>query len=251
MMKSLSGKEIKFLKSLSQKKFRDEYGLFTVEGDKMVDEALKSGYDVTEVYRRDEIGEEQMSRISLLSSPSPSLAVVRKPSGFCLSDEDIQGQVSSIILSGKSLSLALDGVRDPGNMGTIIRIADWFGLDAVFASGDSVDFFNPKVVQATMGAVFRMKLLSCSIVRLCREYGSLGQRTFGTFLDGDCIYSCSFNPSGLIIMGNEANGISQTVAGMVSDRLFIPPYPSGQTRSESLNVAVATAITVSEFRRRG
>ena len=247
---SISANEIKRVRSLSDKKFRDRYGLFCVEGEKMVDEALRSGFDVESVYRKDEIGEEQMSRISSLSSPTPALAVVRKPQDINLSADAALS--SALGLSG--LYLALDTIRDPGNLGTILRVADWFGIDAVFAAPDTVDVFNPKVVQATMGAIFRVKFHYAEIPALCRAAVSAGGNVYGTFLDGSDMYEKQLNtgkdsPS-VIVIGNESNGISDEVAGLVSDRLYIPPYPKDDTGSESLNAAVATAITVAEFRRR-
>ena len=247
---SISANEIKRVRSLSDKKFRDRYGLFCVEGEKMVDEALRSGFDVETVYRKDEIGEEQMSRISSLSSPSPVLAVVRKPQDINLSSD----AALSSALCRSGLYLALDTIRDPGNLGTILRVADWFGIDAVFAAPDTVDVFNPKVVQATMGAIFRMKFHYAEIPALCRAVVSAGGDVYGTFLDGSDMYEKQLNtgkdsPS-VIVIGNESNGISNEVASLVSDRLYIPPYPKNDTGSESLNAAVATAITVAEFRRR-
>lgn len=247
---SISANEIKRVRSLSDKKFRDRYGLFCVEGEKMVDEALRSGFDVETVYRKDEIGEEQMGRISSLSSPSPVLAVVRKPQDINLSsDATLSGA-----LGRSGLYLALDSIRDPGNLGTILRVADWFGIDAVFAAPDTVDVFNPKVVQATMGAIFRVKFHYAEIPALCRAAVSAGGNVYGTFLDGSDMYEKQLNPGkdspSVIVIGNESNGISNEVAGLVSDRLYIPPYPKNDTGSESLNAAVATAITVAEFRRR-
>lgn len=247
---SISANEIKRVRSLSDKKFRDRYGLFCVEGEKMVDEALRSGFDVETVYRKDEIGEEQMSRISSLSSPSPALAVVRKPQDINLSSD----AALSNALGRSGLYLALDTIRDPGNLGTILRVADWFGIDAVFAAPDTVDVFNPKVVQATMGAIFRVKFHYAEIPSLCRAAVSAGGNVYGTFLDGSDMYEKQLNPGkdspSVIVIGNESNGISDEVAGLVSDRLYIPPYPKNDTGSESLNAAVATAITVAEFRRR-
>lgn len=247
---SISANEIKRVRSLSDKKFRDRYGLFCVEGEKMVDEALRSGFDVETVYRKDEIGEEQMSRISSLSSPSPVLAVVRKPQDINLSSD----AALSDALGQSGLCLALDSIRDPGNLGTILRVADWFGIDAVFAAPDTVDVFNPKVVQATMGAIFRVKFHYAEIPALCRAVVSAGGNVYGTFLDGSDMYEKQLNPGkdspSVIVIGNESNGISDEVAGLVSDRLYIPPYPKNDTGSESLNAAVATAITVAEFRRR-
>lgn len=247
---SISANEIKRVRSLSDKKFRDRYGLFCVEGEKMVDEALRSGFDVETVYRKDEIGEEQMGRISSLSSPSPALAVVRKPQDINLSSD----AALSDALGRSGLYLALDSIRDPGNLGTILRVADWFGIDAVFAAPDTVDVFNPKVVQATMGAIFRVKFHYAEIPALCRAAVSAGGNVYGTFLDGSDMYERQLNPGkdspSVIVIGNESNGISDEVAGLVSDRLYIPPYPKNDTGSESLNAAVATAITVAEFRRR-
>ena len=247
---SISANEIKRVRSLSDKKFRDRYGLFCVEGEKMVDEALRSGFDVETVYRKDEIGEEQMGRISSLSSPSPVLAVVRKPQDINLSSD----AALSDALGQSGLYLALDSIRDPGNLGTILRVADWFGIDAVFAAPDTVDVFNPKVVQATMGAIFRVKFHYAEIPALCRAAVSAGGNVYGTFLDGSDMYEKQLNPGkdspSVIVIGNESNGISDEVAGLVSDKLYIPPYPKNDTGSESLNAAIATAITVAEFRRR-
>ena len=235
--------EIKFVKSLSQKKFRDSSGLFIVEGEKLVAEALASRFTVERVYRREEIGEAAMARISALSSPSPALALVRKPADL-LQDN----------LPSSGLFLALDGIRDPGNLGTILRIADWFGISAVYASPDTVDLFNPKVVQATMGSIFRVRFHYTDIPALCTSALQAGGQVYGTFLDGTRIYdrplSDGSKAPSVIVIGNEANGISPEVAACVSERLFIPPYPADDPGSESLNAAVATAITVAEFRRR-
>ena len=248
-MASISNNEIKRLKSLQQKKFRDEYGLFVVEGEKLVEEALNSHFEVEAVYRRDEIGEEAMKRISSLASPSPALAVLRKPSDVYVDD-------FSSIASGLSrgLYLGLDTIRDPGNLGTIIRIADWFGADAVFAAPGTVDVFNPKVVQATMGAVLRVRMHYVDLPSLAGEFLSRGGKVYGTFLDGSNMYERDLDTGEdrpvMIVIGNESEGISDTMAGLVSDRLYIPPYPADDSGSESLNAAIATAITVAEFRRR-
>ena len=230
----MTASEIKYIKSLSQKKFRDEYGVFAVEGEKLVQEALKSGFEVEKVFRKEEIGEAAMARISALSSPSPVLALVRIPESRMEAPRD-------------GLYLALDGIRDPGNLGTILRIADWFGIDAVYASEDTVELYNPKVVQATMGAVFRVKFYVCDIPSLCSSYPG---PVYGTFLDGENMYGKELSSKGIIVIGNEANGISAATAACVSERLYIPPFPADDPGSESLNAAVATAITVAEFRRR-
>ena len=242
----ISNAEIKRIRSLAQKKFRDVSGAFIVEGEKMVSEALASGFEVEEVYRKDEIGEEALSRISRRSSPSPVLAIVRKPS-------DTDSGLSGLGLSS-GLYLALDSIRDPGNLGTILRAADWFGVDAVFASADTVDVFNPKVVQSTMGAIFRVRFRYASIPEVCTSFLESGGRVYGTFLNGSDIYSADIATGRdfpvLMVTGNEADGISPEVSSLCSDRLFIPPYPVGEPGSESLNAATATAIALSEFRRR-
>ena len=138
-------------------------------------------------------------------------------------------------------------MRDPGNFGTILRIADWFGVSQVFASPDSVETFNPKTVQASMGSVFRVRVSRCDIAALCAEFSSTGRRVYGTVLDGENIYSAQLAADGLVVMGNESNGISAEVARLLDSRLRIPSFGGG---AESLNVAVATAVTLSEFRRR-
>jgi len=237
----MTNNEKKQIKSLAQKKFRDESGLFIVEGKKLVDEALKSDFEVVKVYTISEIGEEQMKQISSLSTPSPALALVRQ-------------KKTSDFLIGKGLYLALDSIRDPGNLGTIIRIADWFGIDAIFCSPDTVELYNPKVVQATMGAIFRVKVIYTDLEKLSDTVTASGGILYGTFLDGRNIYAQTLEtgtdaPS-VIVIGNEANGISESLAKKIKSRLYIPPFPPGQCGSESLNAAVATAVTVAEFRRR-
>lgn len=254
----LSKNEIKEIKALGQKKFRDERKLFVVEGEKLVAEAVQSGFDVVAHYRVEDIGEEAMARISQLTHPSPALAIVRQPAPGAFTP------------APDELVLALDGIRDPGNLGTILRIADWFGIHQILASEDTVEVYNPKVVQATMGAIFRVKMLYCPLSQVIRDCvaagGILGRELFsasgtkcqsseaipiyGTFLDGDSIYEMPLTKSGIIVMGSEANGISPAVAGTVTHRLYIPPFPANAHTSESLNVAVATAITCAEFRRR-
>ncbi|MBR5043292.1 MAG: RNA methyltransferase [Bacteroidales bacterium] len=232
----LTNAEIKRIKSLKDKKFRDEYGQFVVEGEKLVGEALESAFHVAAVYRQSEIGQETMSRISQLSSPSPVLAVVDKP------------EPCSVAL-GRGLYLGLDSIRDPGNMGTILRLADWFGINTIFASIDSVEIFNPKVVQASMGSIFRVRTLYCDLPEICRRFRHADMPVYGTFLDGEDLYGINPSGEGLIVMGNESEGISTEVSAVVSSRLLIPSFAAGRG-PESLNVATATAIVLSEFRRR-
>ena len=235
----LSKNEIKDIKALGQKKFRDERGLFVVEGEKLVAEALGSGCEVVAHYRVEDIGEDAMARISQLTHPSPALAIVRQPAP------------APFTLSPNELVLALDGVRDPGNLGTILRIADWFGIHQVLASEDTVEVYNPKVVQATMGAIFRVRVHYCDLPSQLQSMKDCAAiPIYGTFLDGDNIYEMPLTKGGIIVMGSEANGISPEVAATVTKRLYIPPFPHDAHTSESLNVAVATAITCAEFRRR-
>lgn len=231
----LTNSEIKQIRSLREKKFRDELGMFAVEGEKMVAEALKSSFEVVRVIREEEVGAAAMSRISQCSSPSPVLAIVRLP----------REEAPSALPDG--LVLALDSVRDPGNFGTILRIADWFGVNVIFASPDCVETFNPKTVQASMGSVFRVRVYRRDIPSVCREFATSGRPVYGTVLDGDNIYSSELSPTGLVVMGNESTGISQEVSALLDHRLRIPSFGGG---AESLNVAVATAVTLSEFRRR-
>ena len=246
----VSNNEIKRIKALQQKKFRDESGLFIVEGEKMVGELLESGWKVENVYYRNEIGEDNMKRISALANPSPVLAVAHKPEDIYIDDS----QKLDALSSEGGLFLALDTIRDPGNLGTILRIADWFGIKAIFAAKDTVDVFNPKVVQSTMGAVFRVRLHYVDLQSVSKLALSKGGRVYGTFLDGRNMYDCNLETGNdspvIIVVGNESEGISKAMESIVSDKLYIPPYPVDSPGSESLNAAVATAITIAEFRRR-
>lgn len=248
-MGTISKNEIKKIRSLAQKKFRDELGLFTVEGEKLVAEALASSFQVENVYRRDEIGDEAMSRITMLASPSPVLAVVRKPE-----DCHIAGGSLREAIGPTGLYLGLDVIRDPGNLGTIVRVADWFGADAVLAAEGTVDIFNPKVVQATMGAVFRVKFHYVNLPEAANAVLEKGGKVYGTFMDGRNLYTEELETGAdspvMVVTGNEADGISPEMESLVSGRIAIPPYPADEPGSESLNAAVATAITVAEFRRR-
>lgn len=248
-MATLSANKIKFIRSLAHKKFRDEHGLFIAEGEKIVSEALASGYKVREVYYEKEIGRETMERISCLSSPSPVLAVIEKPN--FTPDSILQNLTSQNSSGRKPLFLALDGVKDPGNLGTIIRVADWFGVDAIFASPGSVEVYNPKVVQATMGAIFRKQVIYTDLAQVCHKFREAGLPVYGTFLDGKNLYENlpQDQKKGLIVMGSESFGISPQLEALISNKLLIPPYPIDSVTSESLNVAIATAIISAEFRR--
>jgi TrmH family RNA methyltransferase len=249
----LSKNDIKNIKSLEQKKFRDEKNLFVAEGHKLVGELL-GVFDcvlvaATEKWmshvrninaeRIETVSQEELKRASLLRSPQDVIAVFRIPSY-----NTTMAQVAS-----DNLALALDDVQDPGNLGTIVRIADWFGIKDIFCSRGTADIYNPKAIQATMGAVARVKIHYTDLVK---EISALPKSVpvYGTFLNGDIIYDTELKGNGVIIMGNEGNGISPQTEKTVNRRLYIPNWPQGAATSESLNVAIATAIICSEFRRR-
>ncbi|MBQ0006434.1 MAG: RNA methyltransferase [Alistipes sp.] len=238
---TLSRNDEKLIRSLSLKKFRDAENLFIIEGEKSVDEALASPLEVIRHYRASDIGAEAMKRISQLSTPSPALAVIRKPEAILSPSAPFPPQ---------GISLALDSVRDPGNLGTIIRLCDWFGIENIFASPDTVDAYNPKTVQASMGAILRKQINYTNLCSLTDRFSESGIPVYGTFLGGDDIYAGDIDRKRcLIIMGSESFGISEALASKVTKRLYIPPYPTGVRTSESLNVAIATAILCYEIRR--
>lgn len=241
--------EILKIKSLADKRGRDEHGLFVAEGEKIIRELLLSELCVERIYALEGVLEDcagvcrvtraEMERISMLKTANSSLALVRKPEWRFDAGR-----------ARDNLVLALDGVSNPGNLGTLIRLADWFGIGDVICSPESADCFNPKVVQATMGAIIRVRVHYCSLPEVLGAVRGEGIPVYGTFLGGENIYEAGLSSSGVIVMGNEGRGISESVAALVSHRLFIPPWPSDRCGSESLNVSVAAAIACSEFRRR-
>jgi TrmH family RNA methyltransferase len=232
-----SKSEIKLIRSLAKRRFREENGLFVVEGEKLVQEAIESGWDILEIFRMEEIGEELMSRITLLSSPSPALAVIRIPE-----------TISSLSPDNNNLSLALDSIKDPGNLGTIIRLSEWFGIDTIYCSENCVDIYNPKAVQSTMGAIFRSKVVYTDLSRLIKENEGK-MPVYGTFMNGNKIYDQSLPKGALVVMGSESEGISPAVEALIHKRLAIPSFSLSEKSSESLNVAIATAVICSEFKR--
>lgn len=236
--------DIRLIRSLGQKKFRQEHGLFVVEGEKMVGEALtQKRFPVEAVYRTADIGEELMGRMSLLSSPSPALAVLR------IASDGIPDRASAL---PSGLCLGLDSVRDPGNVGTILRLADWFGIGTVYLSPDCVDLYNPKTVQATMGSIFRQRAVTCDLHALVRGCTAAGIPVYATALDGEDIRSAALDTTrALILMGSERDGLSPALMAAATRRLHIPSFASNPDgAAESLNVAIATAVTCYEFRRR-
>lgn len=246
----LSKNKIKYIRSLDLKKNRKEEHAFVAEGHKLVADLIEhlscnlllathTWLETHPTISADEIIEvtqEELTRASLQKSPQDVLAVFKQP------DYPMNPEVIN-----QSLCLALDDIQDPGNLGTIIRIADWFGIEHIFCSQNTVDVYNPKTIQATMGALARVKVHYCSLPSLIT---SLQAPVYGTFLDGVNIYQEKLSSNGLIIMGNEGNGITEKVEKLVNKRLYIPNYPPHRETSESLNVAMATGIICAEFRRR-
>lgn len=234
--------EIQAIRALHSKEGRAEQGLFICEGEKLVDEIHRSPLRIGQLYSTEynigaeQISQNEMSRISALKTPTNLFATVHIPHHAA---------------EKGGLQLLLDGVQDPGNMGTIIRIADWFGIRDIHCSSGCADCFNPKVVQATMGAIARVRVHYGNLVGLLQKNGDR-LPVYGTFLEGDNIYQSELPHSdgAYIIMGSEGRGVSPEVASMVTHKLYIPPYPITSLTVESLNVAVATSIICSEFRRR-
>jgi len=242
---------VKYIHSLEQKKNRQREGVFVAEGPKVVGDLLGTctprriiateEWFATNGYTPGPddavVDDSELKKISFLQHPQKVIGIF--PLMPC-------GNTGADFSSG--LYLALDGVQDPGNLGTIIRIADWFGIETIFCSHDTADVYNPKVIQATMGSIARVKIIYTDI---CSLVDCLPESTpvYGTFLDGKNIYGQQLTPNGIIIMGNEGKGISADVAAKVSRRLLIPSYPQDRPTAESLNVAIATAITCAEFKR--
>lgn len=259
----LSKNQIKFVNSLKQKKFIQEHNLFIAEGTKIVSELLSSKVVVKQIYatsdffrnntidkqiERFEIKETELDRISALSTPNEVLAVCEIPV-YNLDVDSLKDK----------LTLVLDDIKDPGNLGTIIRIADWFGIESIICSNETAYAFNPKVVQATMGSIARIKLYYTDLPEFFKVQSSkfntdsYRYQSYGALLEGENIYSKQLPSSGFIVIGNESKGISDTVLPYITDKINIPSfshYKSGGGEAESLNAAIATSIICSEFRRR-
>ncbi|PZX92347.1 RNA methyltransferase [Flavobacterium aquariorum] len=239
----LSKNQIKLISSLQQKKHRFANQLFFAEGVKVIQELVKSNFELEHLYttnedftdiasnKRSVISENELNKISALSTPNTCLALFKIP------------LESKIIESG--LVVALDSIRDPGNLGTILRLCDWFGIHQLICSKETVDIYNPKVVQATMGSIARVNV---NYIDLDAFLKKTKLPVFGTFMDSENIYKTTLPQEGIIVMGNEANGISENIEKLITKRLTIPRFGDLQI-TESLNVATATAIILSEFRR--
>ena len=257
IIEMLSKAKIKFLNSLKTNKGRTKSDCFVVEGDKIVNDVLHSNWIITELYAEShwleklgveeqkkagkilEIDFHEMKKVSSLKTPNNVLAVVKIPE----LDEKTNPPVND-------LSLALERIQDPGNLGTIIRTAAWFGIENVYCSKDCVDTYNPKVVQSTMSALLRVNVLYTDLSSLAKWYHKNSLPVYGTFLNGKDIFQEDLHSAGLIIVGNESGGISLSLQELVTQRLTIPHFPiDHKSRIESLNAASATAIVCSEFRR--
>lgn len=256
----LSKNKIKFLHSLEMKKNRDAQQSFVAEGPKIVHDILSRHKDQLSViaateewfaqeyqlmdglqYERIVVSADELTKVSFLCHPQQVFAVFRK---------FVEMTPEELPSLADKLTLVLDGVQDPGNMGTIIRIADWFGIENIYCSPETADVYNPKVVQATMGSIARVKVLYGDLMAL---FASLPADVpvYGTLLDGEDIYAQQLDNRGFIVMGNEGKGISPELTQRVNRRLLIPNFPPERPTADSLNVAIATAITCSEFRRQG
>jgi len=239
----VSKNQIKLITSLHQKKFRQANNLFIAEGVKVINELINSNFELENIFATEPlfpaipkekfnlIGENDLKKISALTVPNNCLAVFKIPEAKTINE--------------KGLIIALDDIRDPGNLGTILRLCDWFGIEQVVCSEQTVDIYNPKVVQATMGSIARVNV---AYLDLNSYIKTRTLPVFGTFMDGENIYKTNLPKEGIIVMGNEANGISSKIEALAKNRLTIPRFGNLQ-QTESLNVATATAIILSEFCR--
>ncbi|GGK27252.1 RNA methyltransferase [Yeosuana aromativorans] len=238
----LSKNQIKLITSLKQKKYRLQHGLFVVEGTKTIHEFLQSDFKLDTLYAIEPfnidakkealISEAELKRISFLKTPNKALAIFKVP--------------RPKPIDHSKLIVALDDVRDPGNLGTIIRLCDWFGVNDLVCSQETVDCFNPKVIQATMGSITRVNVTYLDLEDFLKQ---VKQPIYGTFMDGTNIFNKELSETGVVVLGNEANGISKNIESIVTEKLSIPRFGDLQT-TESLNVATAAAIVLSEFKRR-
>lgn len=242
----LTKAQVKWVRSLQQKKVRDELGLFVAEGEKCVAE-LQRTFALQLLVTPDNATPAEIEQMSSLRTPQGVIGVFRKPTYT----SDFPQAAGTLSLTS-NLFLALDGVQDPGNLGTIIRTCDWFGIRDLYCSRDTADCFNPKVVQATMGALARVRVHYIGMVAALQTFRQARVPIYGTLLNGRSLYADHAIPDpahGIIVMGNEGNGLSPEVRALVTHPLLIPPYPLGADTSESLNVSIATAIVLAEFRR--
>ena len=248
----LSKNQEKLITSLSKKKFRDKTGLFLAESPKLVSDLIESdikpyliiadkSWQPPDNYKFDTepiiVNEKVLKKLSLLKTPQNVIALFYQP------------QKNSINTFTDSLILGLDGIQDPGNFGTILRIADWFGINEIVCSIDTVDLYNPKVIQASMGSIARVNVQYTNLEEFCTDYLKSGNIIYGTFMKGDNIYSTKLKQKGLIILGNEGNGIRPEIEKKITCKISIPSFSTNKFSSQSLNVSIAAAIVCSEFKK--
>ena len=240
-MEHLSKNQVKWVRSLQQKKQRDAEGVFVAEGHKCVEE-LRNAFELVLIVTPDNATEVEIAQMSNLRTPQGVIGVFRKR----------QIPISALNSQLSTLSIALDGVQDPGNLGTIIRTCDWFGVHDIYCSKETADCYNPKVVQATMGALARVRVHYIDIKEWLQPMREAGVPVYGTLLEGGNMYengAIADKSKGVIIMGSEGNGISPAIRELITHPIRIPSFPADAETSESLNVGIATAIVLAEFRR--
>jgi len=253
----ISKSKAKFIISLQKKKIRDDEKLYVIEGDKLVKEFLAAGITFRSLIAKPEfIGSlpsemnslvaeiesvtyEELKQISTLKTPHNALGIIPMP------ERDL-----NISENFSELSVALDCVQDPGNLGTIIRAAGWFGIKNIICSENSVDAYNPKVIQASMGALLHVNVFYTDLEKLCTQAKEFKIPIFGSVLEGESIYTHDLDNKGVILLGNESKGISDELMPFITDRIMIPRFGTAENGIDSLNVGMAASVVFSEFRRR-
>ena len=257
MFQKISKNQLKQIAFLKEKKFREREGLFVAEGEKIVEELIHSDFEIISILASNgwltenekllkkinsnkvfEITSIELQKISSLKTPNQVVAIVKVP----------EATLENSKLENK-LTLVLNNIQDPGNLGTIIRLADWFGIETIICSENTVELFNPKVIQATMGAFLRVNVFYKNLIAFFEDINAKIP-VYGAFLDGNNIYNETLSESGIIVMGNESKGISDEISKYITHKITIPTFTNKPDKTESLNVSVATAIICSEFKRR-
>lgn len=251
----ITKQQIEYIRSLAHKKGREEAGCFVAEGEKIVFDLLKTSLQPVTIFSTGKILEsaalstskiepilvsgKEMERISAFKTPSNLLAIFKIHS---------YQEVEPPLFEG--LGLVLDGIQDPGNLGTIVRTADWFGISDIYCSPECADLYNPKCVQSTMGALARVRVHYTELTALTRKALNQQIQVYGTFMEGENLFETPLDTPALIVMGSEGKGISAELVPLLTKKISIPAYPEGNNKLESLNVAVSAAIVCAEFRRR-
>lgn len=251
----ISRQKIEFIRSLAHKKDRGKAGCFVAEGEKLVFDLLKTKLELLEIYCTSEgittfesntktrsaieLSHKEMERISAFKNPSSILALFRIPEADKVTDNSLLG-----------LNIVLDGIQDPGNLGTIVRMADWFGISNIFCSIECADLYNPKCIQSTMGALARVQVHYIDLIELLKMAADNHVPVYGTFMEGENLYCTELSVQALVLMGSEGKGISDKLIPLLTKKISIPAYPANSRQLESLNVATSASIVCAEFRRR-